>query len=123
MRWIEYCVSGIASSELEAVVTLQLLPLNPFAVYKRTVLAVLIDNEKTTVSFVNDQCVVARDPRISNHQILIDLAAHREGGSIENEVLLFVPLNQHERRKDSRTGALRISDGTQTHGQKAQPRQ
>ena len=115
VRRIEDGVAGIARSKFQAVVAFQLLPLNAFAVDERAVLAALI-NEKESVFFEHDQRVIARDPRIGDHQILIHFAAHAERRAIEDDVLLLVPLHQHQRREHTGTGGLRVPIAFKTMG-------
>src|ERR1022692_3070265 len=115
VRRIEDGIGRIACAKLQAIVALQLLPLNAFPVDERTVLAALIDEEKP-FSFENDQRVIARNSWIGDHQILIDLTAHAERSSIEDDVLLLVTLHQHQRGKHAGTRGLRTAYRIQDHG-------
>ena len=105
VRRIENGVGRIARAKLQAIVALQLLPLDTLSVDERAVLAALVD-EKESGFFQHDERVVARDAGIGDHQILIDLAPHAERSAVEDDVPLLVALHQHQRGKHARAGRL-----------------
>src|SRR5579871_20991 len=115
MGRIENGIGGVARSELEAIVALQFLPLNALAVNESAVLAALIDKKKSAL-FEHDESVIARHARIGDDQILIDLAPHAEGRAVQDDILLFISLDQYQRGKDTRTAGLWSPDGVQSHG-------
>ena len=98
VRRIKNGVGGIARAEFQTIIALEPLPLNAFAVDKRTVLAPLIDEEES-IFFEHDEGVVAGNTRIGNHQVLIHLAPHAERSAVKDDVSLLVALHEHQRGK------------------------
>ncbi len=115
VRRIEDGVGRIARAKLQAIVALQLLPLDTLSVHERAVLAALVD-EKETSFFQHDERVVARDAGIGDHQILVDLAPDAERSPVKDNVPLLVALHQHQRGKHARAGRLPTAYRIQGHG-------
>src|SRR5438309_9836388 len=62
--------------------------------------------------------MVARDARIGNDQVLVDLSPHRERRAVQDDVFLLAPLHKYEGGKHSGTGAVMAgrSNGIKSHG-------
>src|SRR5207302_6595542 len=97
----------VARAKFQAVVVLQLLPLDAFPVDERAVLAALIYKKELPV-FQKDLPMIARHPGICDHQILVDLAPYAERCPVEHNIFLLVPLHQNQSRKNPRTWATRM---------------
>ena len=101
MVGMENDVSNVAHAKLDAVVPLQGLALDSFAVDESSVLAALVHHAELPV-FRGDQSMVAGDARIGDDQVLIDLATDRERGMVEVDGALIVALHENKGRKNSR---------------------
>ena len=102
MLRIEDDVGNIAHAEFKAVVFFQDLPLHSLAINEGPMLAALVDDVETSI-FGNDDCVIARNARVGNDEILINLATDGERAVVEIDGLLFIALHEHQGGKDSRT--------------------
>src|SRR4029077_1595145 len=95
MMGVEDDVRNVAHAELDPIVPLQSLALDPFAIDESSMLAALIHYAELSVLRGN-QGVVAGDARIGDDQVLIDLSAHRERSVVKVDVALVVPLHENE---------------------------
>jgi len=112
---VEDDVRNVAHAELDPIVPLQSLALDPFAIDESSMLAALIHYAELSVLRGN-QGVVAGDARIGDDQVLIDLSAHRERSVVKVDVALVVPLHENESGKNPRTrGRNRACDGWISH--------
>src|SRR5262249_58397064 len=98
MYGMEDDVGTVAHAKLEAVVALQFLALHALAVYESPVLARLIEDPEPAV-FGGDRRVISGNSRVRDHQVLVDLAAHRERAMVEDDRALLAPLHQYQRRE------------------------
>ena len=112
VRGIEQNVGGIARAEFEAVAALQFLALDALSVDEGAVLAAQVDQEKI-LSLLHDLGVVARDARVGDDQVFINLAADVERRAVQDNVLLLGSLYEDKRGKHTGTGA--VADGVQGH--------
>ena len=115
MRGIENRVGRIPRSEFQAIIPLQFLALNSFAIDECAVLAALIDQEEKSVFLQHNERVIALHSRIRDNQIFIYLASHTERSAVENNIFLLVSLHQHQRRKHSRPRRLRTPYRIKNH--------
>src|SRR5215467_10885515 len=97
---IENYVRNVADTKLEAIIALQLVTLDLFAVYESPVLASLVNDEKLSV-FGGDQRVIARHSRIGDDQVLIDFSANGKRAMCQVDRALFVALYKHQGWKQS----------------------
>ncbi len=74
MERMEDEISNVAGAKFQAVVALQLMAINLFAIDECSVLAAIVDDEKLAV-LGNDGSMLARDPGIGDDEIAIDFAA------------------------------------------------
>src|SRR6266851_3594889 len=97
---MENDVSHVAHAEFHTIIALQFLPLHLLAIYKSAVLTALVNNVELTV-VREDERVIARDPRISNHQILIHFSADSERRVVKGNRALIISLHVDQRGKHS----------------------
>jgi hypothetical protein len=109
MRRIKKNVRRVARPKLQPVAAIELLPLNPFAVDERPMLAPQVDQEKL-LALLCDLRMVARYARIGDHQILVHLPPHRERRAVQDNILLLASLHKHQRRENSRARTM-VTDG------------
>src|ERR1700751_3651582 len=108
-------VGDVAHSEFHPVIALELLALDSLAVYVSSMLASLIDNKEVAV-LGNDQRMVARDSRIRNYEVLVDLPPHRERRPIHDDRALLISLNVNQGGKDVRAWiGVNSRDGWKGH--------
>ena len=105
MSRIEEDVRRIARPKLQAVTALQFLTLDTLSVDERAVLAAQVNEEKL-LPVLHDLRMVPRDPRVRNHQILVDLPSDRERRAVQNDVLLLATL--HKDKGGKHTGARSV---------------
>jgi hypothetical protein len=60
--------------------------------------------------------MIARDPRIGDYQVFVDLPSYREWSAVQNDILLLTSLDEDKGGKHSGTGAVTLTDGIQGHG-------
>ena len=89
------------------------LALDAFSVDERAVLAAQIDEEEF-LPVLHDLRVVARDPRVRDHQIFIDFPSHRERRAVQDDVLLLATLHKHKGGKHTGTGTA-VTDCAKGH--------
>ena len=74
---MENDVSHVAHTEFQPIIALQFLALNSLTIYESAMFTALVDDVELTV-FRKDECVVAGNARIGNHQILINFSPYGE---------------------------------------------
>ena len=99
-------VGNIARAKLQTIVALQFMAIDLFAINKRAVLASQVNNKKLAI-FRHDRSVLARYPRIRNHQIAIDLAPHRIRSVIQRQRLLIASLYKNSDGKNAGYARMR----------------
>jgi hypothetical protein len=99
-------VSNIARAKFQAIIALQFMAVNLLAINKRAVLAPQVNDKKLAI-FRHDRSVLARHPRIRNHQIAINRASHRIRSVIQRQRLLIASLYKDSDRKNAGYARMR----------------
>ena len=94
-------VRDVARAELQSIVARQFAAIDAFAVDEGSMLAALVDDKEFAV-LGHDVGMLARDPRIGNHQIAVHLAADGVRSVIQRQRLLLVPLDVDHDRENTR---------------------
>src|SRR5581483_9133011 len=82
--------------EFQSVIALKLTPVNAQAIHECAVLAALVDDPEGAI-LRHDLGMVARDARISDDQVFIDLPPNTKRTMDERNRALFAALHQDER--------------------------
>ena len=102
MLRIKNYINGFADAKFQAIISLQSLAINALSIDERAMLAGLINHTELAI-LRNDEGMFARNPRIGDDQIFVNLAPHCKGTVIKIDGALLVPLHKNQRGKDART--------------------
>src|SRR5215470_8657541 len=95
MLRIKNNIGHIANAEFHPIVLFQGFALDPLAIDESSVLAALIKHIELAV-LGRYQRMIPRDPRVGNHQILVDLSTYSERGVVEIDGALLVSLHEDQ---------------------------